>query len=758
MRIFDRDQTWRNRTSIGSSLVVACLTVVFVTGCPPPDTTPPDGDTIDGDTTVEEFNVAAGETMMVENDAVVTVDGDATIDGTLDGMDSRVTLRVNGKLTINGTIMSQHADTNGVEGDKAFDEHDVGIHIIVGDEEVTIGDTAKFHTTGSLVITDDETVLDGSPDDFFNEVEEVAEDDPPTFAPLPPDNAIFGDMDSNGNMNTNGQPKVAGPAMLPITISGEWPDPDDPPPAGDNPVWIFRFNGARPLNLDGWTVNGPPAPDGSDADPDNNPQPKRGKNGMRLNIWNNGGPINVNNVVLNLTDGGDGGDDMDACGSATGKPGGKSGNFRMTASGGINMTGPLTINPGIAGSGGSATVTQGAPGAPGCNGATGEASTATGAKGADNRKRLLARGNVNGLANVTIGPMIAGDGGNATAAACNGGDGFACCSGGPGGEGTANAGDGGEASLNVSGLPVTTGAVLGGDGGTADATGGTGGNGGSCKFGDGGDGGAGGGATATGGKGGNASGGMSTGGDSGDGTGTGGDGGNGGDSGLGDPGDGGAMGTGTGNVMPAGTGDTNGTDGEPESNDGMMGANGGDLAIFIFCIPVGNYVMLPAPGPIEPGTQMGPVFNEDESEEVGSAEYELVTEEGRMPNFQYGENPPHIGIGDGILRIDLAQLSLDQELQGIIGGVSIVPLQGFGIDQTNPLIVRAYDAKGGLIGERMFSEIPTNFGDLENAQSLEATFETVDGDPTQEAVPAVFEIEAPVATFVTIYRIYLIDP
>jgi hypothetical protein len=707
---------------------------------------------------METFNVAADKTMMVENDAVVTVNGDATIDGTLEGMDSRVTLRVDGKLTINGMIMSQHADTNGVEGDKPFDEHEVGIHIIVGNDEVTIGDTAKFHTTGSLIITDDETVLDGTPDEFFDQVEDIAEDDPPTFAPLPPDNAIFGDMDTNGDANTNGQPKVVGPAMLPVTISGEWPDPNDPPPAGDNPVWIFRFNGNRDLNLDGWTVNGPPAPDGADADPDNGRGPRSGKNGMRLNIWNNGGPININNVVLNLTNGGAGGDDMDTCASATGKPGGKSGNFRMTASGGINMTGPLTINPGAAGNGGSAIVTKGPAGAAGCSGAMGDSSTATGAKGADNKKRLLARGNVTGLANVTIGTLFAGDGGDATAEACDGGDGFACCSGGDGGTGTAKAGDGGDASLNVSGLPVTTGEVIGGFGGTADATGGNGGTGGSCKFGDAGDGGAGGDATATGGEGGNASGGTSIGGDAGDGTGTGGDGGPGGDSGFGDPGTGGAMGTGTGAVMSAGTGDTNGADGEPESVDGSMGANGGDLGIIVFCIPVGNFVMLPAPGEIEPGVQMGPVFNEDETEEVGSVEYELVTSQGRDSNFQYNINPEHIGIGDGILRIDLAQLSIDGGLQGVVGGIRIVPLQGFGIDETNPLMVRALDAEGGVIGEQSFGEIPTNFGDLDNAQPLEATFETVEGDPTQEAVPAVFEIEAPPATFVTIYRIYLIDP
>ena len=111
----DHDRTFMSRLQWGSSLVVSCMTLLFVCGCPGTTEPPPDGDTIDGDMTVEEFNVPAGETMMVENDAVVTVNGDANIDGTIEGMDSRVTLRVNGKLTINGAIMSQHADTNGVE-------------------------------------------------------------------------------------------------------------------------------------------------------------------------------------------------------------------------------------------------------------------------------------------------------------------------------------------------------------------------------------------------------------------------------------------------------------------------------------------------------------------------------------------------------------------------------------------------------------------------------------------------------------------
>ncbi|NOX57435.1 MAG: hypothetical protein GXP29_01070 [Planctomycetes bacterium] len=775
MLTYDFSRTRGGRRGSLLPLLMTCVAAVFVCGCPE-TVTPPgggNGDTISGDMTMSEFNIAEGETTTVENDAVVTVDGDVTIDGALEAMDSRLTLRVNGKLTINGTLMSMHAGTNGVEGDKPFKDHEVGIHIIVGDEEVTISSTAVLQTTGSVVITDDETVLDGTPDEFFDQVEDVMDDTLPSFAPLPSDSPVFGDANTNGNdantngndantngndVNTNGQPKVTGPAGMPINISGEWPDPNDPAPAGDKPVWIFRFNGNRPLNLMDWTVNGPAAPDGADTDPDEGTNSKRGKNGMRLNIWNNGGPININNVVLNLADGGAGGNDMDTCANATGKKGGKSGNFRMTAAGGINMTGPLTINPGASGDGGSATVTKGMAGAAGCDGDTGASSTATGADGTDNKKRIFARGNVTGLANVTIGALFAGNGGDATAEACDGGPGIACCSGGPGGEATSTAGNGGEASLNISGLPITAGGVIGGEGGVAEATGGNGGDGGDCKFGDAGDGGVGGVATADGGQGGDASGGTSVGGDAGDATGTGGDGGVGGDSGLGNPGAGGAFGAGTATVKAAGTGDTAGSDGEADPVDGATGANGGDIAVVVFCIPPASFVVQPDPGEIVPGPKGGPVFNEDETEEVGTAEIEFVDFADRDINYQLGINPDHIGIGDGVLRIDLVQLQLVSTMPVPVGGLRIVPLQGFGIDEANPLVVRALDAKGGLIGERMFGEIPNNFNNLDTAQPLEAFFETTDADPSVEAVPAVFEIEAPAATFVTIFRIYLIDP
>ena len=129
---------------------------------------------------------------------------------------------------------------------------------------------------------------------------------------------------------------------------------------------------------------------------------------MRLNIWNNSGAINiVNNVTLNLPAGGDGGAATADCADATGGNGGTSGNFRMTASGGIDLSsGTLTLNAGKGGDGGKATVVEGAAAASGCPGEDGDTATATGGIGADNKKRLYAKGNVSGIENVTIGPII----------------------------------------------------------------------------------------------------------------------------------------------------------------------------------------------------------------------------------------------------------------------------------------------------------------------------------------------------------------
>ena len=74
--------------------------------------------------------------------------------------------------------------------------------------------------------------------------------------------------------------------------------------------------------------------------------------------------------------------------------------------------------------------------------------------------RIFVRGNVAGVGNISIGAVTAGDGGAATATACDGGPGLPCCDGGPGGAASATGGKGGDASLNLGGSAITAVGVL----------------------------------------------------------------------------------------------------------------------------------------------------------------------------------------------------------------------------------------------------------------------------------------------------------
>ena len=744
---------------VGVSMLLASAGLVGLVGmqCPPAG----DGDVpgmITEDTTLETLILAAGETLTVENGAVLRVTGDSTIDGTIEALDGLLTLILEGAATINGTLKSTAGDS-ALGDDDSLSDQPFGINLIVGDGEVTIGEDAIFDTSGNLVVSDDETVLDMTPGEFFDQVEDVASDEMTTLVPLPPDDPAF-DEASQPAPNQKIARQQSGASLPPILIQGTWPPAGVASPPGDKSVIIFRFNGNRTLNLGNWTVNGPPAPNGDDDDASANPgnagNGGNGKNGMRLNVWNNGGPINVvGAVVFNLADGGDGGEASSVCGDATGGDGGKSGNFRMTASGGIDLTnGTLVINPGLSGNGGAATVTKGAAGAAGCPGAMGDGGEATGGNGADNNKRIYVRGNVTALANISLGFLIAGDGGAATSEACDGGPGIACCDGGPGGNAGATGGNGGGASLNVGGFPITVSTVFAGDGGTATATGGNGGPGGDCKFFDAGDGGDGGAAEATGGSGGDASNtaGPSVGGNGGDASGTGGDGGSGGDSGFGTPGAGGDLGTGTANAGPAGAGGTAGTAGEADGSDGGPGAAGGALAVRLFCLPFG--FLVDGSGVVDPGPHQGPVFADDNTTEIGDVTIDLAgtTLESQLLS---NSNPvDQLGLQSGaMLTIDVSSLNLtDGTEAGEIGGIRIEPLFGNGVDEANPLVVQALDANGEVLDQQNVTSLADNFANPSQAESVDVLF-NLNG-----AVVDRFQLTTPPNSFVTLIRIYILDP
>ncbi|MBI4717300.1 MAG: hypothetical protein HY763_05810 [Planctomycetes bacterium] len=737
--------TFTFRVSDGAEESSAATVSIMVTAAQPDRI-------ISEDVTEASLTVAAGELVRVENDAVVTVTGDAAINGTLEAEAGKVTLRVDGALTIDGTIRANGAAPDTGNDTRSLAEQPVGIHIIVGDGAVTLSSNAVLETVGNVLITDDQSTLMRTPGEFFDEVEDVGGDDLPTLVPLPPDNPAFAD----GAPKVKPGPVLQAGALPPVTVTGVWPPAGAAPPPGDRPVVIFRFTGPRDVNLNNWTVNGPPAPAGPSADESmdggDNASGGNGRNGMRLNIRNDGGAINiVNNVVLNLTDGGDGGDATAACASATGGNGGNSGNLRMTAAGGIDLTaGTLTINAGRGGNGGAATVVAGAPGANGCPGAAGEASTATGGKGGDNKKRLFVRGNVAGVANITFGPVSGGAGGAADATACDGGDGTACCDGSGGGAAAATGGKGGDASLSVGTLPVTTGAVTGGAGGAATANGGAGGDGGDCKFDDGGDGGAGGAATATGGAGGSAANdgaGGATGGAGGDATANGGNGGNGGDSGFGTPGSGGAGGGATATAGAGGAGTTAGAAGVEVELPGVDGADGEASPVFLYCF---GFAFVPATdGAITPGSYEGPVFEQDNTTQIGTLSVEFV--DGNNVNYRRGDDPPHIGIANGMLDIDASTLMLDAGEPGVIGGLRIAPLSGFNLSQSSPMQVQALDAAGNVIDTATFDSLPDNTGQTGDLQTVDARFNV------DESI-ATFRIVVPQTAFVTIIQVYLLDP
>lgn len=738
-------------------MAVASIAAALCAGCP--SSPPPGGDvpseTYREDTTLESLTIASGDLHSVENNAVVTVTGDATIDGRIIAGNSRITLRVEGALIINGRIETGGDAPSDESLDQPLATQSVGVTLIVGEGAVTFGPTASISTRGHVVVTDDDSVLSETPRSLYDEVEEVGGDDLATLVPLPPDNSAFDDGGAPKLLDK--LPVLQQGAGAPITIGGVWPPAGAAPIPGDRPVVIFRFHGSRPLNLDGWTVNGPAAPPGENADQTENPSESatgsNGKNGMRLNIRNNGGPINiVNNVVLNLANGGDGGRASAACGSATGGAGGLSGNFRMTASDGIDLSqGTLTINAGRGGHGGAAEVEPGAAGANGCPGDDGDGGEALGGPGGDNRKRLLARGNIVGIENVIIGALSGGNGGNATALTCDGGDGDPCCDGGKGGDAEATGGKGGDASLNVSGLPVTVGDVTGGNGGNAAATGADGGDGGDCKFLDGGNGGDGGNAEATGGAGGGATntGGPASGGDGGTATATGGTGGDGGDSGFGVPGVGGAGGEAVAEGGEAGAGTTAGSAGADAATDGDPGTDGEEMDVVLYCIYIADFIGA-IPGTIAPGEYTGSVTQVGSEATVGTITVEFLNVP--LAQYQSGGNPvPHIGIGNGTLRIDVTSFELLNGTHGIIGGISVETLFGIGLSESSPLRLQALDANGELIGEGTFPEVPDNSQRPDEAEAVSTQVEV------DESV-ALFDIVAPSGSFVTIIRVYLLDP
>lgn len=487
----------------------ACLVAtlaLLLTGCPPNGSDGGNGGTtfpLEGDVQpdsdvrvaagthqVDSLTIPAGVTMEAEGPITIEIAGDASIDGVLETASGKLALRVDGDLEVAGTLRTRPATAGAnvasqrlrAASDTPLEEQDEGLYLLV-QGDASFASDAEVDAAGPVLLGDDPDQLARTPNELNAEAE-TASGDQPTLVPLPPDDPAFDGLAPSEASSLD-------PAQArSIIVAGTWDLRDWP---GDRPVVLFRFAGEAELTLSGMTVRGPqgvsPGPDDASDDPGRDADGDDGRDGMNLNIWNDGGPINVTGIVtFALTDGGDGADATASCARATGGDGGSPGNFRMTASGGIDIQGTLRIEPGRGGHGGNAVAT----GQDGCD------VEATGGDGANVRKRLHVRGNVQGIDNIEIGDQDGGNGGRATATAGDGADGEECEDGDDGGDATATGGQGGESVVQASGQ-VTTGSATAGAGGDATATGGEGGRGGDCVGGQGGHGGEGGMGTATGG-------------------------------------------------------------------------------------------------------------------------------------------------------------------------------------------------------------------------------------------------------------------
>lgn len=466
--------------------------------------------TIPGDLTV-----ASGTAAVVDNDAVLTVQGNLTVDGTLRCNGKPLNVAVQGSVTINGTVSCERPASlaSGELGDAIS---------VLATKGLTVGAKAQVIANGHVQFVSQLESFATSTDEVEKVFAEAAQPTgKPRIGPFTPLEQV--------PEGTPGRPQAVLPAWLKpfvatakaqepatdirgeevpdtVRIGGRWyvgepgmaPPPGlsipTPPPGIKKIIVLFDFGGDD-VTFQDFFLSGPDARPGTDdVGKSCDAKGGQGENAMRMNVT--GQNITINNFTLELGDGGKGGTaettkDCDPA-TATGGEGGQAGNFKMVAAEGFAITGEFTIVSGKGGQGGAA-IAHGKTGKDGCDGEKGGDATATGGKGGDNTKVLTANG-VSGTDNITIRATIGGDGGPGTANGGNGGNGTGPdCNGGDGGKATATGGAGGNTTSNRF-------ESRGGNGGDATAKPGQGGNGGQgSQTEDGGNGGKGGDASANGG-------------------------------------------------------------------------------------------------------------------------------------------------------------------------------------------------------------------------------------------------------------------
>lgn len=484
--------------------------------------------TLTGDQTMP-----AGEKTLLKNGAILTVNGNLTLDGSLECENGPLNLVVNGKLTVSGTLNCDRGESipNGGMGN--------GIGLVVTDE-IEFTDDSVLVTNGHVQLVDDASNLATTKEKIDELFDDAADDsgaetegyrmgplipleslDDITFLPnvletsekqilLPQDVELsfLGKVQNSLIPETHAlevpaTDSTGTPVPDAVRIGGRWfvGNPGVAPPKNLNIptppknikkiILNFNFGPGKTMTLSNWTLTGP---DGHIGDSDTGSCDVTGKKGhdaMRLNA--RASNITINNFTLNLGNGGEGGTaetskDCDP-GTAKGGDGGSAGNLKMIASQNFQITGAFNLNPGKGGPGGKATA-HGKKGEDGCPAKKGGDADARGGKGGDNKKGLKIVGTVAGTSNINIGKIVGGKGGLAVANGGDGGNGTGCnCDGGLGGSTKATGGKGGDAiskkfeSIGGDGGDTSNFPGAGGKGGTCDASGpgGDGGNGGNVQ-------------------------------------------------------------------------------------------------------------------------------------------------------------------------------------------------------------------------------------------------------------------------------------
>jgi hypothetical protein len=468
--------------SCSRSWTSAAGALLLVAGCGGGGTETDDGfhptsnTTISGNITYPSVTIPAGVTVTVSADAVITVTGDYTQNGTLTAPCHALTLLVDGTVTVTGNITNECTDP-AADG-KALRIVAKTAYSFEGGTTTSSGDIS--------IVNDPARGLTSSPQPAPASVR----------APGLPRPTATSYRCRIVNRTTRSTPPTRRKAANGITIG----DPGVPG-ATKNLDCGYASSGTSggSMLLDGSTVEGGSGGEGGDGTSTSAVEAKGGAGAPPggLNITADD-DIDIRNTVnINGGNAGNGGN-ATATGAA-GNPGvsvtatgGRGGDLKpknfaspviISAGGAINQSGTLNITLGHAGNGGNA-VANGGAGNPGNPGAPGGNATANGGNGGNTIPLTLhANGAVNSTGTINLAGGAAGDGGTATHNAGVGG--AANAPGGAGGPGGSAFGAGGNGGIVVpllrAELPIANAVPTlnqaGGAAGNAAYTGGTGGDG-----------------------------------------------------------------------------------------------------------------------------------------------------------------------------------------------------------------------------------------------------------------------------------------